>query len=295
MKKINKKYVVLGAVILVLLVFEWRPWHGLPDAAPTPLPVSEVVEEESTANLYEQDIRAQLSAVAYTTIAAELNARIHSLRFKEGQVFKAGQVLVEFDCAAQRAQLQKTKALLSIAARNYEANRELLALGSVGRIESENSYSEYLKFKAEHDEMVSIIHRCSIVAPYSGMVFEQKAREEQYVQAGQPVMEILDNSALELEFIVPSKWSYWLVKGYQFNIKLDETEKTYPAEITRVNGKIDSVSQTLKVAAVINGHFPEISPGMSGVIMIEPPAESKSTSKALPKPSINKNTSEIAR
>jgi hypothetical protein len=34
---------------------------------------------------------------------------------------------------------------------------------------------------------------------------------------------------------------------------------------------------------------------MSGVIMIEPPAESKSTPKALLKPSINKNTSEIAR
>jgi hypothetical protein len=108
-------------------------------------------------------------------------------------------------------------------------------------------------------------------------------------------MEILDNSALELEFIVPSKWSYWLVKGYQFNIKLDETEKTYPAEITRVNGKIDSVSQTLKVAAVIKGHFSEISPGMSGVIMIEPPEAPKSDSKAAPEQSSSKKTSEIKR
>jgi RND family efflux transporter MFP subunit len=290
LKKISI-FIAIG--ILLLLVFEWRPWHQLPKAEPVAAAV--VVKEELPVKDIEQDIRAQLSAVTYTTIASELGARINALPFKEGQAFKAGQVLVEFDCAAQRAQLQKTKALLSIAARNYEANRELLALGSIGRIESENSYSEFLKFKAEHDEMVSVIHRCSIAAPYNGKVFEQKAREEQYVQAGQPVMEILDNSALELEFIVPSKWSYWLVKGYQFNIKLDETEKTYPAEITRVNGKIDSVSQTLKVAAVIKGHFSEISPGMSGVIMIEPPEAPKSTSKSAAVQSSSKNPSEIKR
>ncbi len=243
-----------------------------------------VVKEVLPAKVTEQDIRAQLSAVAYTTIASELSARIHSLPFKEGQAFKAGQVLVEFDCAAQRAQYQKTTALLSIAERNYQANKKLLALDSVGSVEYENSFSEYLKFKAEHDEMGSTLRRCHILAPYSGMVFEQKARAQQFVQAGQPVMEILDNSALELEFIVPSKWSPWLVKGYQFNIKLDETGKTYPAEITRINGKIDSVSQTIKVAAVINGNFEELSPGMSGVIVMTPPASTSAEAETNPAP-----------
>lgn len=258
-------------MVVLLLVFEWRPWHQLPAAEAAPAPAIVVVNHALPEKVADQDIRAQLSAVAYTTIASEISARIQSLSFKEGQAFKAGQVLAEFDCGAQRAQLQKAKALLAISERNYEANSKLLELGSIGRIESENSYSEYLKFKAEYDEMALTIRRCSILAPYSGMVFEQKARAQQYVQAGQPIMDILDNSALELEFIAPSKWSPWLAKGYQFNIKLDETEKTYPAQITRINGKIDSVSQTIKVAAVINGNFKELRPGMSGVIVIAPP------------------------
>jgi RND family efflux transporter MFP subunit len=267
-----KKFSALIVVgVALLFVFEWRPWHQLPMVDPAPAPALIVVKDELSTKVVDQDIRAQLSAVAYTTIVSELGARIQSLPVKEGQAFKLGQVLVEFDCGAQRAQLQKAVALLSMAERNYEANSKLLELGSIGRIESENSYSEYLKFKAEHEEILSTIRRCRISAPYSGMVFEQKARAQQFVQAGQPVMEILDNSALELEFIVPSKWSPWLVKGYHFNIKLDETDKTYPAQITRINGKIDSVSQTIKVAAVINGTFKELSPGMSGVIVIAPP------------------------
>ena len=65
--------------------------------------------------------------------------------------------------------------------------------------------------------------------------------------------------------------SPWLTEGYKFEIKLDETGKSYPAKITRVNGKIDPISQTIKVAAVIDGEFKEISPGMSGVLIISPP------------------------
>jgi membrane fusion protein, multidrug efflux system len=258
-------------IISILVIIEWRPWHTFTNSEQV-LPVAqEVSKEDSTLDVSKQDIRAQLTAVTYNSIASELNAKISELPFKEGQTFKVGQVLVVFDCATQQAQFQKTKAVLSIADRNFQTQKKLLALGSVGRIEYENSYSEYLKTKAENDELASVLARCNVLAPYSGLIVEQKVRAQQYVQAGQPLLDILDNTSLELEFVAPSKWSPWLTQGYRFEIKLDETAKSYPAKITRVNGKIDPVSQTIKVAAVIDGEFKEISPGMSGVLIITPP------------------------
>jgi RND family efflux transporter MFP subunit len=258
-------------IISILVIIEWRPWHTFTNSEQV-LPVApELSKEDSTLDVGKQDIRAQLTAVTYNSIASELNAKISELPFKEGQPFKVGQVLVVFDCATQQAQFQKTKAVLSIADRNFQTQKKLLALGSVGRIEYENSYSEYLKTKAENDELASVLARCNVLAPYSGLIVEQKVRSQQFVQAGQPLLDILDNTSLELEFVAPSKWSPWLTQGYKFEIKLDETAKSYPAKITRVNGKIDPVSQTIKVAAVIDGEFKEISPGMSGVLIITPP------------------------
>jgi RND family efflux transporter MFP subunit len=258
-------------IISILVIIEWRPWHTFTNSEQV-LPVApELSKEDSTLDVGKQDIRAQLTAVTYNSIASELNAKISELPFKEGQTFKVGQVLVVFDCATQQAQFQKTKAVLSIADRNFQTQKKLLALGSVGRIEYENSYSEYLKTKAENDELASVLARCNVLAPYSGLIVEQKVRSQQFVQAGQPLLDILDNTSLELEFVAPSKWSPWLTQGYKFEIKLDETAKSYPAKITRVNGKIDPVSQTIKVAAVIDGEFKEISPGMSGVLIITPP------------------------
>lgn len=258
-------------VVSILVMIEWRPWHTFTNSEQVIPVAQEVSKEDSTLDVGRQDIRAQLTAVTYNSIASELNAKISELPFKEGQTFKVGQVLVVFDCATQQAQFQKTKAVLSIADRNFQTQKKLLALGSVGRIEYENSYSEYLKTKAENDELASILARCNVLAPYSGLIVEQKVRSQQFVQAGQPLLDILDNTSLELEFVAPSKWSPWLTQGYKFEIKLDETAKSYPAKITRVNGKIDPVSQTIKVAAVIDGEFKEISPGMSGVLNIAPP------------------------
>lgn len=278
MKNINKTTVILSLAIAGLLIFEWRPWHNVNKveapvvaAAPVVAPAPEPEPQQEA----KQDIRAQLSAVTYTTIAAEMSARIQRLPYKEGQAFSKGQALVSFDCSTQQAQLQKTKAVMAMAERNYQTNKRLLELNSVGRIETENSYSEFLKAKADNQEVLSLISRCTIAAPYSGLVFEQKVRPQQYVQAGQPLMEVLDNSALEVEFIAPSKWSPWIVKGYQFQVQVDETEKSYPAKITRINSKIDPVSQTIKVVAVIDGKFKELSPGMSGVLMISPPETGK--------------------
>lgn len=272
----NRRPAWLGwavVVAVVLGVIEWRPWHELNSASQTvEQPVTAATTpEKNPSELELQPIRAQLSPVRYTTVASELGARVQKIPFREGENFKEGQKLVIFDCATQQAQYAKVKAAMAIAERNYVTNKKLLALGSVGRIEYENSASEYQKAKAEADELAAVVDKCTILAPFDGRVVEQKVRAQQFIQAGQPVLDILDHSALELEFVAPSKWSPWLVEGYQFQVKVDESGKSYPAKITRVGARIDPISQTIKVAAVIDGDYKELSPGMSGTIEIEPP------------------------
>lgn len=260
-------------IAIVLGVIEWRPWHQFNSVSQT---VEQTVnapttEEKNSVDLELQPIRAQLTPVRYTTVTSELGARVQEIPFREGESFKEGQKLVVFDCATQQAQYSKSKAAMAIAERNYVTNKKLLALGSVGRIEYENSASEYQKAKAEADELVAVVDKCTILAPFNGRVVEQKVRAQQFIQAGQPVLDILDSSALELEFVAPSKWSPWLVEGHQFQVRVDESGKSYPAKITRVGARIDPISQTIKVAAVIDGDYKELSPGMSGTIEIEPP------------------------
>ena len=222
--------------------------------------------------LERQEIRAQLLPRRYTTIAAEIGAKVKRLPVSEGGTFKAGQLLVSFDCSLQQAQLQKAQAELSGAEQTHKTNLRLVELDSVGQLDLDLSKAALGKAKAEVGANQAVLAKCSIAAPYSGRLAEQKVREQQYVQPGQALLDIIDDSVLELEFLVPSAWLGWLRVGSSFQVEIDETRKSYPAKFIRIGARVDPVSQSIKVAAAIDGKFPELIAGMSGRVKVTPPA-----------------------
>ncbi len=238
----------------------------------TALPMAKTADAKPIVPSEQRDIRAQLTARRFTTLAAEVGAKISHLPLPEGSRFKVGQVLIKFDCSLQQTQLTKSQAALAGANATWNANKRLLELNSIGKVELDVSEAEVHKNAAEVASMKAILSKCSIAAPFSGFVSEQKVREQQYVQAGQILMELIDDSALELEFIAPSRWLAWLRPGVVFKMLVDETGRTYPAKVLRLGGKVDPVSQSIKVTAMIDGKFPELLTGMSGRIQIDVPS-----------------------
>ena len=236
-----------------------------------PSTANAVVLAQSVSALDNREIRAQLMPRQYTTIAAEIGAKVRTIAFPEGASFRRGATLVSFDCTLQQAQVRKAEAALAAAEQTWRANQRLNELQSVGKLELELSEAEVSKAKAELASNMAVISKCDISAPFSGRIAEQKIREQQYVQQGQTLLEILDDSALEIEFIVPSKWMAWLKNGYRFQVFIDETGKRYPARVQRMAARVDPVSQSIKISASIDGHFPELIAGMSGQVNLTPP------------------------
>jgi membrane fusion protein, multidrug efflux system len=256
----------LGLLSLVVLA----PIAGAADigkTTPTTMPAFAVTA------LDKREIRAQLTPRRYTTLAAEIGAKVNRLPVVEGGRFQAGETLITFDCSLQRAQLNKARAALGAAEKTWRANQRLNELNSVGKVELDISEAEVAKAKADVAANEALISKCTVAAPFAGRVAEQKIREQQYVQPGQALLEILDDSALELEFIVPSKWLTWLKPHQRFQVGIDETGKSYPAKVQRIGARVDPVSQSIKLSAVIDGKFNELIAGMSGKVLMAPPVE----------------------
>lgn len=221
--------------------------------------------------LERQEIRAQLMPRRYTTVAAEIGAKIDRLPVPEGAGFRTGQLLLSFDCSLQQAQLQKAEAELDGAAQTLKANQRLFELNSVGQLDLDLSRAAVGKARAEVVSNQAVMGKCKVFAPYAGKVAEQKVREQQYVQPGQALLDILDDSVLEIEFLVPSRWLAWLRVGGVFQVQIDETRKSYPAKFIRLGARVDPVSQSVKVVAAIDGRYAELVAGMSGRVQLAPP------------------------
>lgn len=230
--------------------------------SPAPLPPS---------NSGSPELRAQLTAREYTTLSSEMAGRIDHIATRVGEHFHKNDVLIVFDCAQPRAQLARAKAVLTQADRTYAINQRLVALKSMGQLELDVSAAEVQKARADVDGAEAVVSKCSIAAPFSGVTVDQKAREFQYTTPGQPLLDVLDDHALEVELIAPSRWLSWLKPGYIFQINVGETDKTYSAQITRLGGRVDPVSQSIKVIGEITDRAPELMAGMSGRALITPP------------------------
>ena len=85
------------------------------------------------------------------------------------------------------------------------------------------------------------------------------------------MLEVVSDGALKLRLNAPAKWVTWLKAGTPFEVRVDETGKTYKAKVTALNGRIDAVSQSIEFEAAISEKAPDLLPGMSGMARFSPP------------------------
>jgi len=266
----------LESVFALLLIFFLLPFLAFAES--TDLPPESVVDKQIDATKIEdpttgqpeaqsgQVLRAQIKARESTQIASEMSGRITELKIRDGQRFSAGQVLVGFHCTMEEAQLSKSKATLEKKQKTYEVNKKLQKLNSISTLELDVSMAEEAEAQADVRVGKAALERCTIKAPFSGKVVEVTARAYQSVREGDPLLEIISEKDLEVEFIAPSRALPQLKPGNPFKVTLDETAKTYKGEIIRLGGRVDPVSQTIKVYGRITDNSADLLPGMSGAI-----------------------------
>jgi len=219
------------------------------------------------------DVRAQLTARKATVLSSEIAGKILELPVREGEAFKEGQEIVAIDCAAYRARLAQMDAQVNRATRKLEAQRLLDQRGAIGKADLDFAEIDLDAAQAEQRLAALDVSRCSITAPFSGRVAERKVQRYQYVTLGQPIIDILNDRDLELELLAPSRWLSWLKPGAAFVVRIDELGREFPAIVTRIGPRIDPVSQAVKIYARMDGDFPELAPGMSGLARLSPRAE----------------------
>ena len=218
----------------------------------------------------EGKIRTQLMAKQSVTLSSELSATISKLPVEEGGSFQRGQVLVEFQCDGYRAQLRKAEATLEAAQQLLKVNTRLAQLNSIGELEVSQAEGKSKEAEADLKIMQTVVNKCVIEAPFSGRVAKRTASTYQYLSPGNPIVDLLDTSQLELRMIVPSNWLAWIKPGETFSVQVGELNRSYSAHVTRTGAQIDPVSQSVLVFGIIESHDDALLPGMSGWASFKP-------------------------
>lgn len=232
----------------------------------------------SVASPQQDGTRAQIVATRRAVIASALSGRIDRLPFREGERFARGDALVVYDCALNRARLQRAAQAEAAARKKLAVAEQLDALRSISQADVEQARAAVEVARAETGVERVLVERCTITAPFSGRVADTYARAAESVGEGEKLLSIYDDSAFEVETIVPSHWLAWLKPGSPLRVTVEETGKTYAASVSHIAGAVDPVSQSVKIigrlAANASAGAIDLLPGMSGMVHAAAPESS---------------------
>lgn len=213
---------------------------------------------------YEAAIVSELK----TTLSSRVSGYIQDVLIQQGQRFKAGDTLVKLDCGIHKAEQKKTKAEIRGAEATLSSKKQLKELKSVSEIDVILAEVEVEKLKAEHERLQEIISGCTIKAPIEAVAVELHAQDYQTVDQGEPLITMVTQNQLHVEFFVPSSENRKISEIENVELFVNETKQRYTIEISTVVPNIDPVSQTLKVIGKFKSENNNLLPGMTGIVSV---------------------------
>jgi membrane fusion protein (multidrug efflux system) len=224
-----------------------------------------------------REIRVQVVAETSATIGAPTSGRLTQFPLHDGERFKQGDVLAKFFCAEKEGTLAHARALLEGRRQIFASKQKLHSLGTSSEVEFKVAEADAAEAGADVQTAQAATDSCVVTAPFTGRVATIFTHNFQFLATGAPLIEILSDKDLNLELILPSQWLAWLKPGTPFQVTIDETGKTYAAQLTRLSGKVDAVSRSIKVYGHIDQPDDALLPGMSGQARFSPPGGDATT------------------
>lgn len=233
-------------------------------------PAAGMPDTDETTSDAPAAVRVIVRALDSAAIASEVNARITYLPRREGDAFRKGDVLVEFDCRRTAAEHDAAGAAMREAQANYHSQLKLLEYKSTGTAAVEQAFHQFEKASAEERLSAVRLESCRILAPFDGLVTEKMVQVHEIAEPNQPLIRIMNQNVIELVMMLPSAWLP-AIAGATFPVTIDETGEVHQARVVQTTGLIDPVSQSVRVIAELVHPAHSVLPGMSGSAAIAAP------------------------
>lgn len=214
-------------------------------------------------------IRGLVVSDSEALLSSPMAGRLSHFYIKPGQKFDKGQTILRFECDENQAKHSMAQAELDSAVESQQAKMRMQGLSQASELEVKLASANVSRAEANVQLQSVSARNCSLRAPFNGKVSKINAKPYQGVQIGQPLVEFISDKNLNVKVNAPAKLATKLKVGDTLTIQVDETDKSYKAQIIAMNAKIDAVSQTFELEAKIKDTSNELLAGMSGNVSFE--------------------------
>jgi len=211
--------------------------------------------------------RTEALGTAYATesvsITASITEKVTEIHFDDGQQVKANDVLAVLEQAEEQAELKRAQAVrgerkLALERLRKLEKRQLSAADEIDRTRLELEQAE-----ASISAIKTRINDRIIRAPFSGTVGLRNISVGALVETGDLITNLDDTREINLDFSVPSLFLAELKPGLKINARAAALgNKQYFGEVKSIDSRIDPITRSIKVRAILPNPDGSIVPGI---------------------------------
>lgn len=262
-------------VVLALLALAALIVGGLyalgrgPFAAPAPArrgpPLTTVAAAPAELELWRERLETvgTVTAVQGVTVSPEVPGVVASLHFRSGERVEAGQLLVRLDEAVDRAHLQALRAQARLAETDLRRQRGLVDERIVSQAELETAQSTLDVARAQVAEQEAQLDKKRIVAPFAGRLGLRQVDVGQYLQPGQPIVDLQALDPIQVRMELPEEQLASLRPGLTVEVESEAWPgRTFTGRITAVAPALSRTTRGVELEATLPNPDAALRPGL---------------------------------
>lgn len=260
MKHANRLEVRWAVVLAAVAIITWGVTAAVPATAQ-----SQETQEPASGEAYPAIFEATRKAV----LSAERAGVLDRLSYDVGAAVKKGEIIAQVETG--ELALQKKRAELSYRHLSVKVEN-LVRLSKKGLGTNE----EVAEARMQRDVVrtdIDIIKRqiasSYIRGPYDCVVVRRHMQPHEWVTAGQPVVEVVDPSALRAVANIPSASAVRLKPGEEHAFYVHDLDITVTGVVKAVVPVVDELSNTAKVVWTVKDPGDVLLSGMKGEVLID--------------------------
>lgn len=228
-------------------------------------------------------IRVEASSVSDTVTAAatlrphesvvlrpEIDGRVVSLQFNEGQMVKKGAVIARLDDAEPRAAMAKTQADLKLAESRFKRSEDLAAKGFISTQALDEARANLDVVRAQMQASRVAIDKAVIRAPFTALAGLRKVSPGAYLKKGDDIVELAAIDRLNLDVRVPEIYLPLVKIGQPVTVAVDALpDEMFSGKVYAMEPVVDLATRGALVRARIANANGRLKPGMFARVSAE--------------------------
>lgn len=260
--------VVFGGIVATV---ERRKSDGDAGAWGAPQPVTVTVEPARVEALDRRlPAIAVLEARQGVDVSAPVDGTVQKILFESGQTVERGDTLVALDADVELAGLTGARAELDLAKANLARAEALKTTDAVSAASLDKTAAEHRVWTATVAGLEASIAKKRIAAPFGGVLGIRQIEVGQYLEAGDPVVNLQDLSVIFANFSVPQRDLPNLAVGQPVLLHVDAyPDREFAGALAVIEPEVEADTGMVMMQATFENADGLLRPGMYATVAVE--------------------------